>query len=1090
MIKLHLFDTTPFFDTPYQLLGWVGWFILAALIIWVVRQNLSSSRSQHFWVTFLLFVFATILTASFIGIELPIKSALPLATVPSESTVPVVMVFSAFPFLLAGGLLGVWPAAILGFISGTVSALWNTHTIFTPLESAAVSVLLALAIRQDYRTRFFEFLRHPFGAALVVSLLSFPLYLLSTFFGTNGTMAVRLDFSFTRSWVLVLTNGIPLLVAGLLGEIIQVRKWRGWIQPDALRPSPMEESLQSRILYTSVPIVLVLLLGLMMADWIVAGKAAQEILVDQLENSAAIAADNIPSLIETGQNLTLSIADSELPLNNPDKLQKILKTKIRELPFFNQIHVFDLTGSPLISYPDEESDSFHATAEEENGIQLALNGVQVQHYVIAPYPGETSAMISFIASIPDEYGLAKGVVLARTNLTINLFSQPALLALESIAGAGGQGAILDETNRILYHTNPKLVMSVYSGEIPQRSGYFEDPGTTGTRSMNYAKVDEETGWKVILTMPAKYSQQLALRIAIPLLVISLTVSVLAFLLLRYLMKSLTTSLVRLADRADGIARGELTSPIEDMGVDEIGRLASAFEQMRVSLKNRLDEMDTLLRVSQGMASDLNLEASSSLLLEALLKYGADGASLVLVQNDQHSGTREFQSFRTGEEMEEYAYLDQLLLDQVKEENLLIIPSKARIRRLGIPRGMEVPSALAAILLKSDDHDVAYFWLVYNQPHQFNDAEIRFLNTLAGQALLAITNSILYMNAEVGKKRLESVLASTPEPVMVAGEQGQLLISNEAAVQLRELVNAFQTDEEFEGEIVSQILREFILATPLGETREEEKELENGRVYVVSVSPVEVEKFQVGRVCVLRDVTDYKQLEKKKSEYVSTVSHDLKAPMSLIRGYASMLPMVGDLNEQQREYLSKIMEGIEDISSMADDLLDLRRIDSEDLIDLQKVSPAELLAKVVEEMQPQIMNRKIQVMPELTLAQDLTVEVDRTLIHRALYNLLENAIKFSPIGGQINLRLQANPNHVVFVIQDHGPGIAPLDLPDLFNRVKRVTTRDGKTVKDSGLGLSIVRSIAERHQGKVWAESQLGKGSTFYLEIPLRQVRKI
>ena len=123
MIKLHLFDTTPFFDTPYQLLGWVGWFILAALIIWVVRQNLSSSRSQHFWVTFLLFVFATILTASLIGIELPIKTTLPLATVPSESTVPVVMVFSAFPLLLAGGLLGMWPAAILGFISGTVSAL-------------------------------------------------------------------------------------------------------------------------------------------------------------------------------------------------------------------------------------------------------------------------------------------------------------------------------------------------------------------------------------------------------------------------------------------------------------------------------------------------------------------------------------------------------------------------------------------------------------------------------------------------------------------------------------------------------------------------------------------------------------------------------------------------------------------------------------------------------------------------------------------------------------------------------------------------------------------------------------------------------
>jgi len=262
-----------------------------------------------------------------------------------------------------------------------------------------------------------------------------------------------------------------------------------------------------------------------------------------------------------------------------------------------------------------------------------------------------------------------------------------------------------------------------------------------------------------------------------------------------------------------------------------------------------------------------------------------------------------------------------------------------------------------------------------------------------------------------------------------------------------------------------------------------------KTYLVSVSPVEVEGQHVGKVCVLRDVTEYKQLEKMKNEYVSMVSHDLRAPLSLIRGYVSMLPMVGDMNPQQKDYTTKIMEGIDDITGMADDLLDMRRIDSGTLLNVEKVSPSELLNIVVTEMQPQIMNRKIQIMPELTLSQDLMIEADKALLQRALINLLENAVKYSPISGQINLRLQVNAESVVFVIQDRGAGIAPLDLKNLNNWFARTVNLESNIQRESGLGLSIVKSIAERHLGRIWAESQLGKGSTFFLEIPIRYLGK-
>jgi len=181
LIKISLFDSSPYFDTPYQLIGWVGWFVIVALILWVVRQNLEIKRDKSFWLTFILLGIGAILAAGLIGINLPIKTVVPFPNVPSDNTIPTVMIFAMVPILLSGGLLGVWPAAVLGFISGIISALWNTHSVFTPLEMTAFAVLLALCLRQEYRTPLFSFIRRPIGAIFAVIVLSVPVYLISSF---------------------------------------------------------------------------------------------------------------------------------------------------------------------------------------------------------------------------------------------------------------------------------------------------------------------------------------------------------------------------------------------------------------------------------------------------------------------------------------------------------------------------------------------------------------------------------------------------------------------------------------------------------------------------------------------------------------------------------------------------------------------------------------------------------------------------------------------------------------------------------------------------------------------------------------------
>ncbi len=1081
-----LLGSKPFVDLPYHLIGWLGWFGLAAIIFLGIRKKLQLASSKKFWILFGVLLASGIVLPLFFGVELQWKATLPLPNITRETSFPALMFFSAIPWMLAAGMLGYWPAVVIGFASGLVTALWNTHNIFTPLETAGLALIVSYAFRQNYRSRPFRWLRSPLGTAVALAFLGVPVFLLTTFFSTNGSLAGRLDYAFTQSWIIMVVSAIQVLVAGFVLDLALVTRSRYWIHHKTFVPSPYETGLQERVFYIALPMVFILLLTLAVADWIVAGKAAQDMLESRLKGTAEIASENIPSLIDTGQGLLLDMVASRIPTESSLAAQDFLKTKLRSVPFFTQFFVFDLTGAPLAGYPENELSDYGLTPEEEAGVTLALNGVLIQSYVISPATGENAAQIAYIAAIPDEYGLAKGVIAARTNLGVNLFSQPALMALDEIKNAGGEGVILDGQNRILFHTNPSLILTTYSGLIPETSSYFEDSSGTGTRRMVYASITEEREWKVLLSLPASYAQDLALQIAVPLLAISILMSLGAYLLLRFMVGSLSKSLITLANQADEISKGGLDQKVEFKGVDEIGRLGAAFEQMRSSLKARLTELDVLLEVSQGIAANFEIGKTSDFLLKACLSYGADSARLILTNGSLFGYEEDMIVYAAGPEADEYIEFDKALFDQMGEERILVIPSKTRIRKIGGIKGASIPSAIVSILLSDEKSEYGLLWIAYTEAHRFYDEEIHFLNTIAGQAVLAISNSSLFMNAEIGKKRLESVLTSTPEPVLVVAESGKLLLANQAARDVIGLIEISEDKDEIEGRVISTEFYGFLREHR--ETGEKSGEVDiEGKTFNISVSSVIVENVMVGTVCVLRDITEFRELEQMKTDFVATVSHDLRAPMGIVRGYATMLQMVGELNEQQKDYADKIIKDLDAIDQMVDKLLDLGRIESGSVLQFEKVAPMDMFDEVVKLLQPLATQRKVQIMRELTLAQDLTIEVDRTLLQQALYNLLDNAIKFSPLNGQVALRLQVLPETVIFEIQDHGAGIAPLDIAKIFDKFSRTGSKDNTFLKGSGLGLSIVKSIAERHNGRTWAKSTLGKGSTFFLEIPIRHV---
>ncbi|GAB4482619.1 MAG: hypothetical protein OHK0031_05300 [Anaerolineales bacterium] len=1076
---------------PASLLGWLGFALLVGWIVWLA----AAWKSYHpHWTARTLAILAGLALAGvlanvFLGIRLPAGSALPLPGIPQDPRGPALMAISALPWMLAGGLFGPWAGALVGLLGGIFRFVWDTHSIFTPLELALLGILFSAATRQRYRTWPFRLLREPVIAALALTAAYAPLFILDSFLAASGSMAARLDYGLTRAPSVLLALGGELLIGGLFAQVLAFTFPGGWGRRSQLQPSPAERSLEARFLFGTGTLISLLLVALLIGDWLVAGSAARQMLENRLRGTAELTSQSIPFFLETGQNLASQLAlQPQMSELSGAELSAFLGQQMRAVPYFDQLFVVDASARLLANYPSGSAADFLLYPEENAGLSLAFSGVLSQTYTIPPTVSGAPARVSFvIALINPASGQPDRALLARTNLQTNPFTQPILESLKSVEELGGQGILLDENGRILVHPVTSLVMSQYPGQRPASPSFFDDTASSGTRNLVYFQPAEGRSWAVALAIPAQQAQQLALTIAAPLSAMILALALVALASLRIGLKTITQSMQTLASEAMRIAQGQLDHPLPVEGVDEVGQLRRAFEQMRVSLQARLEELNRLLLVSQGVASSLDMRDSVQPVLEAILAGGASAVRVCMSPVNLQGGEEDDSSqvFALGPARERYAFLDEQMGMLTQHQERVIFSKVSRLQGLEIPAGKNAPASLIAFPLRYENHRYGVLWAAYDQPRLFSDSDVRFLTTLAGQAALAASNSHLFLSAEVGRQRLEAILASTPDPVLVTDQQNRLLLSNPAAWQtLGAGVGAGQ-GQPIERVIPHKALLEILQATSL-EKLSAEVILGNGQVYLATASPVVAEDRPVGRVCILRDVTHFKELDTMKTEFVNTVSHDLRSPLTLMRGYATMMEMVGELNDQQQGYVKKIISGVENMARLVNNLLDLGRIEVGVGLQLTMTPLIDLAENVTNSLQAQASQKNIQLSLELPRNTSPIIEADQTLLYQAMYNLVENAIKYTPNGGSVTARLLLQGDSMLFEVQDTGIGIAPIDQPRLFEKFYRGGQREAREQKGSGLGLAIVKSIAERHGGKVWLESQLGKGSHFFLQVPLKQ----
>lgn len=360
---------------------------------------------------------------------------------------------------------------------------------------------------------------------------------------------------------------------------------------------------------------------------------------------------------------------------------------------------------------------------------------------------------------------------------------------------------------------------------------------------------------------------------------------------------------------------------------------------------------------------------------------------------------------------------------------------------------------------------------------FSEHHVHLLSTLADSAAISIENARLYWEADSDRAKLNTILREIDDAVIVTDADTRLLLINNAARAAFNLTDAALGQTVADAIPIKTVIDLFDQRKLRSQAWRADVVLADGRTLQGQLSVLS----GIGYGAVLHDITRLKELDKIKSEFVSIVSHDLRTPLTAIRGYVELLPRVGPLNDQQREFVARVEYSMTNIVSLISDLLDIGRIEAGVDWEMQPLPFHTVISEAVREMQSEAALNHHTL--KLDVADLPPVRGNARRLRQVVVNLVGNALKYTPAGGEVAVTARDDGGFVFLHVRDTGLGIALDDQRHIFDKFFRVRTDATERITGSGLGLSIVKAIVEKHDGRVWVTSELGKGSTFTVVLP-------
>ncbi len=341
---------------------------------------------------------------------------------------------------------------------------------------------------------------------------------------------------------------------------------------------------------------------------------------------------------------------------------------------------------------------------------------------------------------------------------------------------------------------------------------------------------------------------------------------------------------------------------------------------------------------------------------------------------------------------------------------------------------------------------------------------------------AINRGLAQQKARRAAQDYEQVVTNLTDGFILTDLNAHILLVNQSARQIFNL-----KEDQVEGKSANEIFyqQDFldIFKPRRNYPYRNEIPMEDGRIFSAQSSLIP----NIGIAVVLQDITHLKELDRIKTDFVNTISHDLRSPLTSIYGFIGLIDRVGPINRQQAEFIHHIQTSVQNITALINDLLDLNRVEAGYDLQRTEVHFKDLLTQTINSLEYQISEKMQEVI--LAVPEDLPVVLGNPLhLQRMASNLIENSIKFTPFMGKIEVRCRAETEQLIFEVADNGPGIPLADQPHIFEKFYRGSNLSQVT-NGTGLGLSIVQSIVDKHRGRIWLESS-PQGTTFTVILPL------
>ncbi len=497
------------------------------------------------------------------------------------------------------------------------------------------------------------------------------------------------------------------------------------------------------------------------------------------------------------------------------------------------------------------------------------------------------------------------------------------------------------------------------------------------------------------------------------------------------------------------------------------------------LEARVKELNILYSMGKSVTAELDLDTLFSRLVDAAVYLtGAEEGWLMLVDDK----TNELYVCAAKGLEERQARSLRLRVDDsmagavIKSGEPIVINSgEHKVKTAYLVR------SLMAVPIKIGGRAIGVLNVDYRlSDRTFGSGTLHLLSALADYAAIAIQNARLFNDIRDARGKLEAILTGTTDGVLVTDSERRVLLLNQAAAGIL----GWQIDKVIERRIdeleLPQELRSlFDQAVDVCADSRVEVPGKDGRTFNAHLTAI----VDVGFVVMMQDVTYFKELESLKNEFVSTVSHDLRSPLTAIRGFVDLLEMVGPLTPQQTAFANKIRHNVADITELITDLLDLSRIERGVEFEMTPIDLEAIIFESVEVLRGYTAAKKQQL--ALSLSSGLSpVLGNRIRLGQVVKNLVGNAIKYTPERGHIRVSTEEHDGQILVHVQDSGIGISATDQGALFEKFVRIKRPETEDIPGTGLGLAIARTIVEQHGGRIWVDSEVNRGSKFTFLLPV------